>query len=89
MLHFYWLVSNRRSYQQTHCVIMLYHRLFGCMTVTMAVFEPLSLYDHRLGAMITEIAMIILQCQYFREAEKRAVCLGLKAHLLVLWSLKK
>ncbi len=44
---FYWLDSERGSYQQTHCVmIMLYRRLsLVAKTVTTAVFEPLSLYD--------------------------------------------
>ncbi len=41
--------------------------IFGHKTVTMAVFEPLSLYDIRplLRAMITEIAMRVSQCQSF------------------------
>ncbi len=69
MSHFYWLVSKRGSYQQTHsAMIILYYRL----SLDARTWKRPSLnlshcmtQVHRLGAMITEITTIVSRCQSF------------------------
>ncbi len=41
------------------------YTIFGRKTVMMAIFEPFSLYDQRLGATTTEISTIVSRCQSF------------------------
>ncbi len=85
MGHFYWLVSKRGSYQQTHCaMIMLYHRLSLVARLWQRPFLNLSrctTQDHWLGATITEIATTVSRSQSFVWDSRKSCS--------VFWALNK